>query len=107
MADLLGFDIRKPAELCHYFQDHSKLYRTEGWFHFVGNILSGRDAWMQISETSSTADLAPLTISFDFGFTDNVALVSKPFMDKHLVQLEFVTHVPRVLPESNWLIPNP
>jgi hypothetical protein len=107
LAELLGIDIRKPVELCHYGQDDCRLYLTQGWFHVIGQILSGRDAWKQTDDTCWVPDLETLVDGFDFGFTNNLALVSEPFNDKHLVQLEFLTRVPRVLPESSWLIPNP
>jgi len=107
IADLLGIDIRKPVELWHCGQDETKLYFTGGWFHAVGRILSGRNAWKQIGETHKIPDLETLADGFDFGFTDDLALVSEPFKDKHFVQIDFITHVPRVLPDSEWLIPIP
>jgi hypothetical protein len=107
IADLLGIDIRKPVELGHYGQEGSKLYVTDGFFHLVGAILSGRDAYKQTSATSWVADMEKLTDGLDMGFTNKIVLISEPFADKQLVQLEFQVRVPRVLPESEWLIPNP
>jgi hypothetical protein len=100
IADVLGVDIRKPIELCHYGQEQNGLHLTSGWFHVVGQILSGRDAMKQMDETSGVFDLERIG-NAEFGFTDNLALISKPFADKHLIQLEFTTHVPWVIGPRN------
>ena len=108
LAELLGIDLGKPAELSHYGQDNSaSQYLTGGWYHVAAKILSGRDAMRQTSETSGEYDMEKLAGDFEFGFTNNLALVSPPFADKQVVQLEFMTRVPWVLSEPKWQIPNP
>jgi hypothetical protein len=94
IANSLGFDIRKPAELCHYGREGSGLRITGGWFHVVGKLLSGRDAMRQVSENDGIYELEKLTDNFEFGVTNNLALVPASFVGKPLVQLEFVVRFP-------------
>ena len=103
IANLLGIDIRKPAELCYYGRENSGLCITGGWFHMVGQILSGHDAMKPVSESSGVYELEKLTDNFEIGFTENVALVRTPFEGKHLVQLEFIARIPSALLQP----PNP
>ncbi len=115
IAKLLGLDIRKPAELCHFGQDYTRLYLTGGWFHVVGDILSGNDAYRQLTKDILAPDFEILTPRCSFGFTNNCALIPKSFDNKHFIQIEFMTHVARTFPDSEYfassshqsLIPNP
>ena len=51
LLQLLGIDPGKPAELCHYGTSGGPM-PTQGWFHFVGHLEGGADAWRQTSETT-------------------------------------------------------
>ena len=98
LTDALGVDPTKPAELCHYCREPSGVYLTGGWFHFVGQILSGEDV---IHSTGGTGtfrfeELAP---EFEFGFTTRLALVGEVFAGFRVVQLEFQIRLPWVLAE--------
>jgi hypothetical protein len=98
LAAQLGIDLSKPSELCHYGE--GELRDLHGWFHLIGSIRSGRDAWRQISETSWTTVTEPVFGLSGLGFTDNIALLPEAFKGLPIVQLEFQTKVPRVLDDS-------
>jgi hypothetical protein len=96
LAHGLGIDLSKPSELCHYGEP-GKDCPTGGWFHLVGTILSGKDAWVQTSNTAWVADFEP---DFDLpgvGFTSRIALLPDAFKGHPVVQLDFDTVVPWVL----------
>ena len=98
LTDTLGLDPAKPTELCHYCREPSGLYLTGGWFHFVGSIIAGEDVvhWSNGTGTFRFEELVP---GLEFGFTARLALVREVFAGLPLVQLEFQTRVPWVLPE--------
>jgi hypothetical protein len=91
----LGIDPRKPAELCHYGTNGEPM-PTQGWFHFVGHIEGGTDAWRQVSESSYSLDSEPFRGVKSIGFTSRLSLVPEAFEGQPLVQLEFETTVPWV-----------
>lgn len=93
----LGIDPQKPAELCHYGTSGEPM-PTQGWFHFVGRINSGTDAWREVGKDSYSLDSGPFLGMKSVGFTSRLALVPEPFVGHGLVQLEFETIVPWVTP---------
>jgi len=96
LAEELGIDVAKPAELCHWCRESSGAYLTGGWFHFVGSILDGEDA-LQWSGTGGTYRFEELVPGLEFGFSARLALVRQVFQSKPLIQLEFQTRIPWVL----------
>lgn len=98
LLETLGVDPAKPAELCHWCREPSGWYRTGGWFHCVGTILSGEDAihWEGHVGTCRLEEWVP---GLELGFTNHLDLVREVFAGLPLVQLEFVTRVPWVLEE--------
>ncbi len=98
LAEDLGVDIAKPAELCHYCREASGLYLTGGWFHFAGSILDGEDV-LQWSGSGGTYRFEELVPGLEFGFGARLALVPQVFQSAAVIQLEFQTRVPWVLTE--------
>jgi len=94
IADLIGIDVEKPAELCHYGKDETGLHLTGGWFHAVGGMESGRDAWTQATPSVKTPDFEKLASGAEFGISPDAQLVAEPFKGASLLQLEFLIHVP-------------
>ena len=99
VATELGIDVTKPAELGHYDEGGARR-SLDGWFHLVGNIVGGRDAWRQVGAMAWTADTEPLLGLTGLGFTDRIALLPEAFEDQSVVQLEFQTKVPWVLEDG-------
>ena len=99
---MLGIDYQKAAEVYQTHRDDSGLHHYGGWFHFVGEIKSGADAWQQVGKdlNSFSGHLERFTDSFSIGFTSRLALVRKPFQGKPLVQLEFAVQVPWVISDA-------
>lgn len=48
---ILGMDASKPIEVCS-FGCKSRLHIMNGWFHLVGQIVSGNDVWKENSDNS-------------------------------------------------------
>jgi hypothetical protein len=100
IADELGIDTAKPAELAHFGRENEGPLIVGGWFHFVGSILAGADAMRFDAQGTGQSYLEHLTSAFQLGFTSQLALVPEPFKSYSVVQLEFQTLVPWVLPEG-------
>jgi hypothetical protein len=101
ILDQLGIDQSKPAEVYTTGEVDSDFQQYSGWFHFVGCIESGADAWRQVDEEgkSFTGEFEPFGTHFRIGFTSRIALLPEPFQSDPVVQLEFQTFVPWVLAE--------
>jgi hypothetical protein len=99
IADELGLDLAKPAELCHWCREPSGLYLTGGWYHFVGSILAGEDV-MQLSDGIGRFRFEALVPGFEFGLGTHCVLARDAFGACPLVQLDFQTRVPWVLKEA-------
>ena len=91
----LGIDPGKPAELCHYGSSGEPM-PTQGWFHFIGHLEGGADAWRQVSETAHNLDPEPYPGMTSIGFTSRLSQVPEAFEGQPLVQLEFEATVPWV-----------
>lgn len=96
----LGVDLTKPAELAHRGCETAGLHLSGGWFHLVGAVLHGADAWTEVGPGSWTGALEQLVPGFEFGFSSRLALVRDPFLQHPVVQLEFATRVPWVISEA-------
>jgi hypothetical protein len=100
LFDRFGVDYRKPAEIYHTSRLKNGLHDYGGWFHVIGEIESGADAWKQLNDPwSFQAELEPLGGNFSFGFSNNIQLVREPFLNHNLIQLEFHAELPWVLSE--------
>lgn len=95
----LAIDPGKPAELCHCGSSGEAM-PTQGWFHFVGHLDGGADAWQRTSETTHHLDAEPFPGMTSIGFTARLSQVPEPFQGLPLVQLEFEAIVP-------WVAANP
>jgi hypothetical protein len=95
LLERLGIDPAEPAELCHYGISGNPM-PTQGWFHFVGQLDSGADAWRQVSDSGYTLDAEPFPDIDSIGFSSRLALVPEAFEGQPLVQLEFEATIPWV-----------
>lgn len=91
----LGIDRSKPAELCHYGTSGEPI-PTDGWFHFIGMIEDGEDAWRKTGPDAYVLASERFPGMQSVGFTARLALVPEPFQGRQVVQLEFGTVVPWV-----------
>ena len=92
----LGIDPLKPAELCH-IGDTGQEMPTQGWFHFVGRIQHGEDAWRPVSATGSVLEAEEFSPGEEIGFSNDLALVPEPLRGHPLIQLEFAVTVPWII----------
>lgn len=98
----LGIDPHCEAEVVYGAPTRPGYHMYEVWFHFVGKILSGRDAWKQVGDNGYVFDLEELRSSphLAYGFTNRLALVPSSiggFPKTPVVQLEFEFEVPWVI----------
>ena len=91
----LGVEPSKPAELCHCGASGEPM-PTQRWFHVVGCLEGGRDAWQQTGPDTHSLEPEPFPGITSIGFTSRVSPVPKSYEGHPLVQLEFETTVPWV-----------
>ncbi len=97
LLDQLGIDQRKEAEIYYGGPGGDGRHAYGGWFHFVGAIESGEDAW----SPDGRLQPEPSGNSCEIGFSRHLNLVPASFGAQPLVQVEFWAKVPWVveLPE--------
>ena len=96
----LGIDLLKPSEVYeNYYKDEQVFYG--GFYHIVGNYLSGDDVWQPVTKDPShqkTTEMFHVADDFDIGFTHNVAVVPEGF-PQPVLQMEVSFTLPWVLDE--------
>jgi len=97
LFESLGIQSNREAEIYHLGRLESGRHLHGGWFHLVGSIISGSDAFNQVSENDWRPDLEIESENFSLGFTSRLGLVRKPFKGLQLVQLEFTAQIPWIL----------
>lgn len=96
MFERLGIDFSKEAENWRVCREESGLHLYGGFFHFIGSIEDGKDAFTWINQTG-TLELEKTNSYFEYGFTSHVNLLPESFAGENIVQIEFQTRIP-------WLI---
>ena len=95
----LGVDYRKEVEILSYEILPNGLHHIGGWFHFKGQVSTGKDYRVPLPAGGHTFDLTPITDNFLIGFAKGNDLTF--FDDKTgLVQVEFDTNIPWVIDKS-------
>lgn len=100
LFERLGVAANREAEIYHMARLQSGRHLYGGWFHFVGAIVEGRDAAMQVTENVWRPDLESVSEWFKLGFSSRLALVPKAFEGLQVVQLEFNAQLPWTLESS-------
>jgi hypothetical protein len=92
---VVGIDYRKESEAYTTHQLENGLYHYSGWFHFAGNVLK-RGSRQAIDPDT---EITTLSENFRIWFRRGGDL---SFFDKgtELVQVEFETHLPWIIEES-------
>lgn len=95
----LGIDFKKEVEITTWETLPNGLHHIGGWFHFKGQVLTGKDYRIPLPSGGHTFDLTPITDNFSIGFAEGNDLTF--FEDKTgLVQVEFDTNIPWVIDKS-------
>lgn len=100
ILDQLGISPPWEVEVYEGGRSPSGLHHYGGWFHFVGTIESGGDAWLPVGSGAAVcnvADFDPLSETLSVGFHTDLALVREPFKGLPLVQLEIAAELPWVI----------
>ncbi|MCL2140578.1 MAG: hypothetical protein FWH42_02705, partial [Dehalococcoidia bacterium] len=94
-------DLLKPSEVYeNYFKNEKVFYG--GFYHIVGNYLSGDDVWQPVTKDLShqkATEMFHVANDFDIGFTHIVAVVPEGF-PQPVLQMEVSFTLPWVLDES-------
>jgi hypothetical protein len=99
----LGIDFRKEVEIITWETLPNGLHHISGWFHFKGQVLSGKDYRVPLPSGGHTFDLTRITANFSIGFAEGNDLTF--FDDKTgLVQIQFDTNIPWVIEKSRETI---
>ena len=95
----LGIDFRKEVEITTWEKLTNGLHHIGGWFHFKGQVLTGKDYRIPFPSGGHTLALTRITDNFSIGFAEGNDLTF--FTDKTgLVQIEFDTTIPWVIDKS-------
>ncbi|AIQ16791.1 MULTISPECIES: hypothetical protein [unclassified Paenibacillus] len=97
----LGIDPTKEGEVSEYCEIKDGMHLYGGFFHIVGELISGPDCWIETSEEVShlaTNNMIEIN-GFKFGFTNGVSSLPDGFPNPTL-QLEFEGIIPWTLKES-------
>ncbi|MDR3344691.1 MAG: GNAT family N-acetyltransferase [Oscillospiraceae bacterium] len=104
----LGVDPLKPSEIYeNYFE--GGIVHYGGFYHLVGNYISGDDAWQPVTKNVSHQNITPMhkvTENFEIGFTREVSVVPGVFPEPGL-QMEVSFTLPWVLDEPYDDAPQP
>lgn len=96
----LGIDLLKPSEVYeNYYKDGQVFYG--GFYHVVGNYLSGDDVWQPVTKDHSheeTTEMHHVAGDFDIGFTHMPAVVPEGF-PQPVLQMEVSFTLPWMLDE--------
>jgi hypothetical protein len=95
----LGIDYQRDAELYRVARLDSGLHKYGGWFHFVGTIVSGRDAMVPVGIGAFHHDLEQISTNFALGFTARITLPEPSFKGHPVVQIEYDADIPWLLGE--------
>jgi hypothetical protein len=95
----LGIDFRKEVEITTWETLPNGLHHIGGWFHFKGQVLTGKDYKIPLPSGGHNFDLTRISDNFSIGFAEGNDLTF--FEDKTgLVQIEFDTSIPWVIDKS-------
>lgn len=98
----LGIDPTKEGEVSEYCENEDGSHLYGGFYHVMGQIISGPDCWIKTGEEIShleTNNLVEIS-GFKFGFTYGLSLLPDRF-PKPALQLEFEGNIPWVLEEKS------
>ncbi len=86
LFDNLGMDINKEFEVCDFGDEESGHFYS-WWFHFIGEIIEGKDCNTPLPTGGYTMDLLPINDILSIGFTKNISI---SFFDnkQDLIQVE-------------------
>ncbi len=115
----LGIDYRKDAEVWDVPSDEEGIRIIGGWFHCVGNVLSGQNLdsvqiikpkWYQIfsNEVKIVNDhYENIDDLFSIHLGKNDTPLKTQFQDQPIIQIAFQTKIPWLLDEPPEPGPNP
>jgi len=95
-----GIELLKPAEIYENYSENGRVFYG-GWYHIVGNYLTGDDVWQPVNKDPNHKHIAPMfqvDDEFKVGFTKDLALVPQGFPTP-ILQMEVVFSLPWVLEE--------
>ena len=95
----LGAEPPWEVEVYEMGRAPSGLHIYGGWFHVVGVLESGADAWRPMEGHASfrAADFEPLSPTLSIGLHSDAVLIRPSFEDLPLVQLEIHAELPWVI----------
>lgn len=88
LLQVLGIPYDRETEMYHNCRLSNGKHSYGGWFHFIGQILMGADAYVPRDETGGTFDLRSMTDSFGYGVSIHTALIPPSFPAEGVLQLE-------------------
>lgn len=92
----LGIDYKKEFDIITNYKTSNGLYNTMGWFHFKGNILSGKNCAAELPNGGHSVEVVPVLENFAIGFATGTGMTY--FEDESgLIEFLFETDIPWVI----------
>lgn len=105
----LGIRMDRETEVVAPVRTSEGRWFYGGWFHFVGEIIDGPELPPLVKTHDVQSDVEggvvrkleykPLVDGFEIAFSTQAHLLPEPFKERQVVQLEFSTEIPWVIPE--------
>ena len=93
----LGIEPAWEVEIYQFGQTAPGEHAYGGFYHFVGELLSGGPAWVGSDKSFRTAEFERLAPNIEVGVHTDCSLVREPFRGLPLVQLEVSLRLPWVI----------
>lgn len=97
----VGIDPIVETEIAAFGREESGAHVISGWMHAVGRIVDGPEARVPTGPNSVTLRMIAIEGQFELALLEGKALAPKPLRDHELIQIEFLTRIPWLLPERD------
>lgn len=101
LFDELGVDLRRDAEVVEYARSADGLHEYGIWYHLVGQIEAGAEAWVPTGAHSSHLETEDVGGGFSIGFSHRSDMMPPSFAGLPVVQLDISFRIPWVLEEPD------
>ena len=97
----IGIDPIVETEIAPFGREPSGMHVVSGWTHAVGRIVEGPEARSPSGPDGFTLHTPAIEGAFELALLEGKALAAPSFRDQNLIQIEFLTRLPWLLPEPD------
>jgi hypothetical protein len=97
----VGVDPIVETEIAAFGRESTGLHVISGWLHAIGRIVDGPEARIPSGVDGFTLHTTTIEGAFELALLDGKALAAPSLRDHDLIQVEFLTRLPWLLPEPD------